>query len=156
VSYRILTFITFLTITCLVGVDASAFSGTEIIIMESAGNFFIVPPKEKPLTINNSSLHEKILKKDPGLFILDVRSEKDYNVKKINTHNAIPMENISPRVLFKESSLTKLPVDKDIVIVCYTDRLSNRILPLLHMLGYRAQVLIDGFEGWEEEGLGIK
>lgn len=154
-SCRNLFFIIFMTVSTVAGVDASAFSDADTLIMEGATKFFAVSPKENPVTISIPTLHERLSKYDSRLFILDVRSEKDYNTKQIPTYDAVPMENISPKVLFQKTTLAKLPMGKDIVLVCYTDRLSNRILPLLNMLGYRALVLVGGFESWEEEGLPI-
>jgi len=155
-SYRKLFLIIYLTVFTIAGADASAFSDADTLIMEGANKFFAVSPKEKPVTISIAALHERLSKNDSQLFILDVRSEKDYETKKIVANDAVPMENISPKLLFQKSTLARIPIGKDIVLVCYTDRLSNRILPLLNMLGYRALVLIGGFESWEEEGLPIK
>jgi len=139
-----------LLVSCL---NAYAFTDREMVIIEEADKFFNISNKEKPRMIDNDTLRERLQKGDLKLFILDVRSEKDYLDKRIDVPKEIPMMNISQNNLFKESNLHKLPLDKDIVIVCYTDGLANKIIPFLNIVGYRAMVLTGGIERWTIQGL---
>ncbi len=94
------------------------------------------------------------------IFILDIRKSEDY--KKGHIEGSI---NIFWLDLMKPENLKKLPIDKEIIIVCYVGHTASQILVLLKLLGYKARVLKFGMgqsptvgipvAGWSNYGFKI-
>lgn len=85
-------------------------------------------------------------KMDAGeeLFIMDIRSRKDYLVGHIP--GAV---NIEFADAAKPQSLSQLPTDgTQIIVVCYTSQTGNQVTALLNVLGYDAWALRFGMMGW--------
>ena len=70
------------------------------------------------------------------IFILDVRKPEDY--KKGHIKGSV---NIFWLDLMKQENLKKLPMDKEIILVCYVGHTASQVLVLLKLLGYNAKVL---------------
>ncbi len=140
----------------LFGTNAHAFSGRERIIIEEADKFFNISPREKPRGIENTALQDRLEKKDPKVFILDVRAGKDYQEKRIDGAGGAGMVNIPFKDVFKEANLKRLPRDKEIMVLCYTGGISNQMVSLLEILGYRALAVKGGIEEWDLQGLPLK
>lgn len=70
------------------------------------------------------------------IYILDVRRPEDY--KKGHIKGSV---NIFWLDIMKPENINKIPIDKQIVIVCYVGHTSSQVLVLLKLLGYNAKVL---------------
>jgi rhodanese-related sulfurtransferase len=83
-----------------------------------------------------------------NIFILDVRRPEDYRKGHIRGST-----NIFWLDLMKPENLKKIPMDKEIVIVCYVGHTASQILVLLKLLGYNAKVLKFGMG--QSPGMGV-
>ena len=79
---------------------------------------------------------EEELKEKHNLFLLDVRRPEDFC--KGHIKGAV---NIFWLDILKPENLSKLPRDKEIVIICYVGHTASQTLVLLRLLGYKAVVL---------------
>jgi len=77
-------------------------------------------------------------------FILSIRSTADYELGHIPW--AVNYGGIS--ALFTRENLSKLPFDKEIIVVCYTGHTASQTTALLNLLGYDATALKYGMRGW--------
>jgi rhodanese-related sulfurtransferase len=84
-------------------------------------------------------------KMDAGeqLFIMDIRSHKDYVIGHIPGAVNIEFANVA-----KPENLVKLPSEVQIVVVCYTSQTGNQATALLNILGYDAWAMRFGMMGW--------
>jgi len=71
-----------------------------------------------------------------NVFILDVRKPEDYKKGHIKGST-----NIFWLDLMKPENLKKIPMDKEVIIVCYVGHTSSQVVVLLRLLGYNAKVL---------------
>jgi rhodanese-related sulfurtransferase len=76
-------------------------------------------------------------------FILSQRSADDY--AKGHIPGAV---NIPTSELFIAANLAKLPMDKQIVVYCYTGQTASQVTSALRMLGYDAYNLVFGMQAW--------
>ena len=102
----------------------------------------------KPATISADSLYERITdnetENDP--FILSIRKQEHYELGHIP--GAI---NIGLTSLFSEENLAKLPINNQIVVVCYTGHTASQATALLNALGYNATALKFGMCSWTSD-----
>jgi len=84
-------------------------------------------------------------KMDAGdqLFIMDIRSHKDYVIGHIPGAVNIEFANAA-----KPENLVKLPTETQIVVVCYSSQTANEVTSLLNILGYDAWAMRFGMMGW--------
>jgi len=75
--------------------------------------------------------------------VLSVRSHADYLAGHIPGAVNIPYREVS-----RDTNLAKLPMDKQIVVVCYTGHTASQITMLLNQLGYNAVALKYGMTSW--------
>ena len=86
-------------------------------------------------------------------FVIDIRSNVDKTTGRrdydycINGHIPgavwIPFEDVA-----KPENLAKLPIDKPILVVCYTGHTASQINSILNLLGYNAWTLRFGMTSW--------
>ena len=102
----------------------------------------------KPATISADSLYERITdnetENDP--FILSIRRPEHYELGHIP--GAI---NIGLTSLFSEENLAKLPINNQIVVVCYTGHTASQATALLNSLGFNATALKFGMCSWTSD-----
>jgi rhodanese-related sulfurtransferase len=102
----------------------------------------------KPATISADSLYERITddetENDP--FILSIRRQEHYELGHIP--GAI---NIGLTSLFSEENLAKLPINNQIVVVCYTGHTASQATALLNSLGFNATALKFGMCSWTSD-----
>ncbi len=102
----------------------------------------------KPPTISADSLYERITdnetENDP--FILSIRRQEHYELGHIP--GAI---NIGLTSLFSEENLAKLPINNQIVVVCYTGHTASQATALLNSLGFNATALKFGMCSWTSD-----
>lgn len=95
-----------------------------------------------PFTITWSALND--LTDAPGVpdelddfFVLDVRTEAQYNARHIPGAVNIPFAVVVPW-------LAELPADQPILVVCGSGLMSGEVGAILGMLGYEIRVLVGG------------
>jgi rhodanese-related sulfurtransferase len=85
--------------------------------------------------------------KDPArkdsFFVLDVRAAKDYDAGHIEGATNVPFAKWAA-----PDSLSALPKDKTIAVVCYTGHTAAEVVGGLRMLGYDAIAVRGGMLGW--------
>ncbi|WP_026894982.1 rhodanese-like domain-containing protein [Clostridiisalibacter paucivorans] len=107
----------------------------------------------KNYKISEDSLNELVNAEDNTIEILSIRSEKDY----ANGH--IPGAINIPWGAGMETEFSTLPMDKTIVVYCYTGQTAGQTVAGLRMLGYDAVSLNGGMgmdanapSGWANKG----
>lgn len=149
--------IPFLIILCFVFMGtASAWTEKEKTIIDEANYFFNTPAKDNPRSIDNTELQEKMEDKNSRLFLLDVRNSKDFKEKRIKASKDTQVVNLPQKDLFRNENLASIPKDREIIVICYTGSIASQMVPLLHMLGYRAIALRGGIEEWDVQGLPLE
>ncbi len=106
-----------------------------------------------PPTISAQDVYNNVVVgKDPGYFLLSIRSPKHYAIGHVPGAVNIPY-----REIWKEENMAKIPKDKKIVVICYTGHTASQVTALLNMLGYEAYAMKFGMMGWtsDPEVLGI-
>ena len=76
-------------------------------------------------------------------YVLSIRSESQY--EKGHIPGAV---NIAFRSVFTEENISKLPTNKDIVVVCYTGHTASQVTAMLNVMGYDAMCLKFGMCSW--------
>lgn len=77
-----------------------------------------------------------------GLYIVDIRDAKDYEIQHIEGAINIPFKEIGSKV-------STFPKDKLIVVYCYTGQNGGQVVSLLNIAGYKAKSLSGGYNnGW--------
>ena len=74
-------------------------------------------------------------------YIISVRSKEDYD--KGHIPGAVWMD---PKTLFTPDNLATIPMDKQVVVYCYTGQTASQVASALNMLGYDAYNLLFGFK----------
>ena len=98
-----------------------------------------------PVAITAESLYDRLTDNDTtnDPFVLSIRKAEDY--EKGHIPGAI---NIGITSLFTEENLAKLPIGKQIVVVCYTGHTASQATALLNAIGYNATALKWGMCSW--------
>ncbi len=91
-----------------------------------------------------ANLNDGYTGNDP--FILSIRGASDY--AKGHIPGAV---NIGFRSVFTEENLSKLPMNKQIVVYCYTGHTASQITALLNVYGYDAMCLKWGMVSWTSD-----
>jgi len=76
-------------------------------------------------------------------FLVDIRSEEDYNMGHIKGAIHIPYQ-----VLAEVENLKKIPSDKKVVLIGYTGDDASQVVRVLNQLGYDAYALFQGMRVW--------
>ncbi|RUM41188.1 MAG: hypothetical protein DSY80_09225 [Desulfocapsa sp.] len=108
---------------------------------------YITPPE----------LRKKLEESPQSIFVLDVRNMESYNESHIEGAVNISIDNV-----FHENNISKIPIDKQVVVCCGIGHVASQILTLLQLLGYDAVGLKYGMgvstvagevqKGWVELG----
>jgi len=116
---------------------------TETEGMLDATRSFLASGKNTMITAEAlyANLNDGFSGNDP--FILSVRSEDQYALGHIPGAVNIPW-----RSVFSEDNISKLPTNKQIVVVCYTGHTASQITALLNIDGYDAVCLKHGMCSW--------
>ncbi len=97
----------------------------------------------KSPTISAEDIYKAITTGDNNYFLVSLQKPEDY--AKGHVKGAI---NIPYSQLVKENQLRKLPLDKKIVLICYTGHTASYSTMFLNQLGYDAYALKFGQMGW--------
>lgn len=85
-----------------------------------------------------------------GAFMLDVRSQEEYDQIHIPGSSLIPLDELAART-------TELPKDKEIIVVCLSGKRSQEGMQILLQAGYkRVKCLSGGLNAWREAGYPIE
>jgi rhodanese-related sulfurtransferase len=76
-------------------------------------------------------------------YIISVRKQEDYEKGHIPT--AVWMD---AKTMFTADNLATIPMDKQVVVYCYTGQTSSQVVSALNMMGYDAYSLLFGFGSW--------
>ena len=109
--------------------------------------------KYKNYKVSEDNLKEMVDSEDDSIYILSVRSEKDYSAGHIKGASNIPWGK------GMEQKFSTLPMDKTIVVYCYTGQTAGQTVAGLRLLGYDAVSLNGGMGmepnapyGWSNKG----
>ncbi len=91
-----------------------------------------------------SNLNDGYSGNDP--FILSVRSEEQYAKGHIPGAANIPWTKV-----FTEENISKLPMNKDIIVYCYTGHTASQVTAMLNVMGYDALCLKWGMCSWTSD-----
>jgi rhodanese-related sulfurtransferase len=79
-------------------------------------------------------------------YIISVRSKEDYD--KGHIPGAVWMD---PKTMFTTDNLATIPMDKQVVVYCYTGQTASQVTSALNMIGYDAYNLLFGFGAWNSD-----
>jgi rhodanese-related sulfurtransferase len=126
------------------GAVAIAFAG--ILGLRSQGNPTLVDSATQTMEAVEISPEAAYAKYQEGAFILDVRSQEEFNQVHIERSTLIPLDQLPSR-------LNELPQDKDIVLVCLSGHRSLSGTVLLQQAGFkRVFCLSGGLQAWSAAG----
>ena len=84
------------------------------------------------------------------VFLLDVRTEEEYKIVKINSSVLIPIHRL-------EDSINELPKDKEIVVYCHHGIRSAKAVEILRSKGFvNVKSLFGGINKWSEIDKSVK
>ncbi|UFS71903.1 rhodanese-like domain-containing protein [Geomonas sp. RF6] len=129
-------------------VSSNAGKGNELIAERTRG----VLTSRRKLFMNQNEVYEEAAKDGgKGIFLVSIQRPEDY--AKGHVPGAI---NVPFTELASKKSLSKLPTDRKIVVVCYIGHIAAAATLFLNQLGYEAYDLRFGTLGWNDttEGLG--
>lgn len=90
----------------------------------------------------------KLLKEDPKIVVLDIRTKKEFDHGHIKDAKNIDFWGDD-----FEADIKKLPTDKTYLVHCATGGRSTKSLALFKKLGFKSIVHLDGgFKAWEKAG----
>jgi rhodanese-related sulfurtransferase len=121
----------------------SVMTGTSYDIARAASNNYLALGKAAAISASslNTTLADGNALNDP--FILSIRSPEQY--AKGHIPGAV---NIGLSGLFSQENMSMLPIDRQIVVVCYTGHTASQATALLSINGYDAVPLKWGMTGW--------
>jgi rhodanese-related sulfurtransferase len=103
-----------------------------------------------PPMVTPQQVHELQVKKDPALFVLDVRSPEEFAAGHVPGAVNIPHDQVASR-------LAEIPKDKEVVLYCRSGRRSGLAAEALEANGYKDLRLMQGdMPGWEKAGLPVE
>jgi glyoxylase-like metal-dependent hydrolase (beta-lactamase superfamily II)/rhodanese-related sulfurtransferase len=114
----------------------------------AGGNFDKITGKKNisPFKLKESLDKEKQNKNNNKLFLLDVREPNEYHQWHIENSVNIPLGELA-----KEETLTQLPKDKEIIIICPHGNRATDGQYLIQRYGYNAKILEGGLIAWSSE-----
>lgn len=96
---------------------------------------------EKPVVVQAAELQEKLA--GGSYFVVDLRDSAHYQAGHIAGAVNIPF-----RTLAEQENLKKIPLDKQVVLVCYDGHAASQAARIVNQLGYNAVALRDGMSLW--------
>jgi rhodanese-related sulfurtransferase len=96
--------------------------------------------------ISPQVLLERQAKKDPSLFVLDVRTAKEFAEGHVPGAVNVPYDQVASR-------LAQIPKDKDVVLYCRSGRRAGLAAGVLEANGYKELKQLQGdMEAWLKDG----
>ena len=84
---------------------------------------------------------KKKLDNKEDIFLLDVRNQNEYEKARIQNSVLIPLPIL-------ESSINKIPKDKEIIVYCHHGNRSQEAAKILAEKGFNAKSLVGGIDVW--------
>ena len=117
--------------------------GLAALFIVGIGIFMLASQAAGVTALNPAQTHAKI---QQGAFLLDVRTQEEYNQYHLQGSTLIPLDQLSDQ-------LDKLPRDKDIVVICHSGTRSLSAAILLQQHGFkRIYYLAGGLNAWQAAG----
>jgi phage shock protein E len=96
---------------------------------------------------NTISVAETAAKREAGAFILDVRTQDEWNEYHVHGSTLIPLDQL-------ETRLNEVPQDKDIIVVCRSGNRSQQGRDVLKAAGFKQVTSMSGgLNEWKAAGL---
>jgi rhodanese-related sulfurtransferase len=119
--------------TPVAALAALAITDAEYTVIQKAANQYLQAIPERQLHVSAEDVYKRIQSGKNDFVIVDVRVPKDKKFDQGHLPGAIF---IASDQFARPENLAKLPKDKDIIVHCDTGQVQNKILTVLHMLGY--------------------
>ena len=101
-----------------------------------------------PADVDVATVYE--IQNDPGVYMLDVREQDEYDDYHIPGINLIPMSTIQNR-------LDEIPTDKEVIVTCRTGNRSSQVTDFLRQSGFdNVHNMPGGIVAWEEAGYPVE
>ena len=114
-----------------------------VLVVLGSALWLIAGPKAGVQSLTPSEAYQAY---SQGVFILDVRSQEEWDEYHIPNATLIPLDEIPAR-------LSELPKEEQILIVCHTGNRSKIAAKLLLEKGYKhISILEGGLNAWEDAG----
>ena len=112
-------------------------------VVAMAAFFLLRPAPSTPTEISAAQAYEKF---QQGAFILDVRSQEEWDQVHISKSTLIPLDQLPSR-------LDEVPKDQDVVVICRSGVRSKEGMTILRNAGYtRAVCMTGGLIAWKAAG----
>jgi rhodanese-related sulfurtransferase len=121
--------------------------GLGVLVVAIAGVLVFFPKTPPSVEISPAQAYAKY---QQGAFILDVRSQDEWDQFHIKGSTLIPLDELADR-------LSELPKDKDIVVVCRSGHRSQSGTAILQKAGFKqVSCLSGGLLAWQEANYPIE
>jgi rhodanese-related sulfurtransferase len=117
-------------------------------VLEASMDYMLAPKVVVTASTLHTDLNDGITNNDP--FLLDIRGNTDYEAGHIPGAINIPYTSV-----FSTENIQKLPIDQQIVVICFTGHTASQTTAMLNTAGFDAIALKWGFEGWTDGGHGF-
>ena len=92
----------------------------------------------------------KLIEKEKDVFVLDVRTQEEYDKVHIKNANLIPIQEL-------EQNINKIPKDKKVIVHCAKGKRSARACEILKDKGLKELYNVEGgIDKWQEEGFPVE
>lgn len=93
---------------------------------------------------------QRMVKQNPDIYLLDVRTLSEYTQKRIKGAHLIPIDQVQRRI-------NEIPSNRPVIVYCETGMRSAQVARYLDSLGYqRVANLSQGIMGWQVRGYPIE
>lgn len=125
--------------------QAGSVADNSQVLRQAVANYYERMP-DHVYKIPEAELKQLVDSNDPDIYILDIRDAKDYALGHIKGAHNIPFKEMG-------KSLEQLPLDKTIIVHCYTGQTAGQTVAALNIAGYKARSLNGGMNnGWAKQG----
>lgn len=120
-------------------------SEVQTVSIEQVADNYFAEMKGDLYKISGPDLKKRIDANDDSMLIISIRSPEDYAKGHIKGAVNIPFKQVN-------EYLDKLPVDKELIVYCYSGQTAGQTVAIMNMYGYNAKSLNLGFDkGWVEK-----
>jgi rhodanese-related sulfurtransferase len=117
--------------------------GLAIVLVAIAGFVLLTASNKPPTEITPAQAYQKF---QQGAFILDVRTQEEWNLAHVARSTLIPLDEL-------QSRLSEVPRDRDVVVVCLSGKRSKEGMTILQQAGFsRATCMTGGLAAWKAAG----
>lgn len=117
--------------------------GLAALLIVGFGIFLLASQTAGIIALSPAQTQAKI---QQGAFLLDVRTQEEYNQYHLQDSTLIPLDKLS-------GQLNQLPKDKDIVVICHSGARSLSAAVLLQQHGFKRVFYLEGgLNAWQAAG----